>query len=213
MKNIDIENWKRKQQFEMFKEFELPHFNLCAEVDITKLLQVCKTRGISSFTAIVYLVAKASNDIDAFRMRIRGDNVVLHEKAHPSFTVLGDDDVFSYCTSEYFSEAAKFVQGTQAAIEEAKSNASLENPFGEDEYLYMSCLPWVKFTSVSHAMRLNPSDSIPRYSWGKYDKQGAKMVMPLSVQVHHAVVDGVHVGEFYQRVEASLDAVDQIFDF
>ncbi len=29
--------------------------------------------------------------------------------------------------------------------------------------------------------------------------------MPLSVQVNHALMDGVHVGRYYERVQAYLD--------
>mmetsp|Transcript_1661 Transcript_1661/g.2286 ORF Transcript_1661/g.2286 Transcript_1661/m.2286 type:complete len:110 (+) Transcript_1661:260-589(+) len=48
----------------------------------------------------------------------------------------------------------------------------------------------------------NPTDCVPRITWGKFfdDHRGRRM-MPLSVQVHHAIVDGRHVGEYFQLIE------------
>ena len=59
----------------------------------------------------------------------------------------------------------------------------------------------MSFTSFEHAMRNHPSDSIPRIVWGKFFEINGKMQMPLSVQVHHAVVDGRHVGKYFQKIE------------
>jgi len=34
--------------------------------------------------------------------------------------------------------------------------------------------------------------------------------MPLNVQVHHALMDGLHVGRFYAKVQDDLDAPDLV---
>jgi chloramphenicol O-acetyltransferase type A len=31
--------------------------------------------------------------------------------------------------------------------------------------------------------------------------------MPVAVDVHHALCDGVHVGRFFERFQANLDAI------
>lgn len=210
MKKIEIKTWHRRVPFEHFNRYESPHFNLVADVDIAKLLQSCKQHQISSYAAIIYLVSKVSNGIEEFRYRIRGDEVVLHDAAHPSFTVMAENDSFSYCSVPYSDSPTQFFADAARLMDEAKRNPSLASGTDDDHYLYMSCLPWVKFTSISHAMRLNPTDSIPRYSWGKYCPKGDTVLMPLSVQVHHALVDGVHVGQFYQQVEHYLQHPERL---
>lgn len=45
-----------------------------------------------------------------------------------------------------------------------------------------------------------PDDCIPRISWGKLDGQGTGWTVPVSLQVHHALVDGIHVGTFYDAL-------------
>jgi chloramphenicol O-acetyltransferase type A len=209
-KTIDLSTWARRSQFEHFNQYESPHFNVVADVDIGGLLRCCKSLNLSSYAAVIYLVSKVSNSIEEFRYRIRGDQVVLHDVVNPSFTVMAHDETFSYCSAPYHEQPSTFFALANERMERAKQKPTLDDGNDGDHYLYMSCLPWVKFTSVSHAMRINPTDSIPRYSWGKYSKEGDTVMMPLAVQVHHALADGLHVGQFFQRVEAYLQAPETL---
>ena len=74
-----------------------------------------------------------------------------------------------------------------------------------------TCLrKWVSFTSFMHALDLASVDSVPRFAWGKFFEEGALLKMPLSVQVHHALMDGIHVGRFYAKVQDYLYEPDSI---
>jgi chloramphenicol O-acetyltransferase type A len=53
-------------------------------------------------------------------------------------------------------------------------------------------------------MPLHLGDSIPRYAWGKFFQDGDSLKMPLCVEVHHALIDGAHVGKFYTAVQDYL---------
>jgi len=61
---------------------------------------------------------------------------------------------------------------------------------------------------VMHPMHLHPADSVPRIAWGKFFEDGEFLKMPLGVQVHHALVDGVHMGRFYEKVQDYLHHSD-----
>jgi len=55
-----------------------------------------------------------------------------------------------------------------------------------------------------YPLHLHPADSIPRFAWGKFFKEGRFLKMPLNVQAHHALMDGIHVGKFYEKVHGYL---------
>ena len=74
-----------------------------------------------------------------------------------------------------------------------------------DDLVYISCLPWFSFTSLTNEMDLNPDDSIPRITWGKYEQQGERLVLPYAVQLNHRLLDGWHLGQLVQGVQAFLD--------
>ena len=69
----------------------------------------------------------------------------------------------------------------------------------------MTAIPWVSFTSFMHPIDLDPVDSVPRFAWGKFFQDGALVKMPLSVQAHHALMDGVHLGRYYEKLQFYLD--------
>ena len=74
----------------------------------------------------------------------------------------------------------------------------------------MTSIPWVSFTSFIHPIHMNPVDSIPRIAWGKFFSKESRKKMPLSVQVHHALADGFHVGRYFNLVQEYLDEPDRL---
>jgi len=82
-----------------------------------------------------------------------------------------------------------------------QNNPSFEDEPGRDDYLFMSAVPWFSFKAIQHAMHYHPCDSVPRFTFGKYFKSGDAIKMPLSVQAHHALVNGKEVGEFIEFLQ------------
>lgn len=208
MKYIDIKTWPRRETYRFYGALDYPHFNVCADMDITALHRRCGRSGASLFKAILYGVSLAANSIDEFRYRIRKSGIVLHEAVHPSFTVLTQDNLFSFCEAEFIRDMTEFFRRTDDAVSYAKKNPYLKDEPERDDYLYVSSLPWVKFTSISHPIHMHPVDCIPRLSWGKFSSEGNRVVMPLSAQVHHGLADGFHVGQFFNRFQEWAEQVE-----
>lgn len=203
MKQIIFDNPHRQKHFQFFNSMNHPHFNITAPVCVDGLIQSCKANGISTHLAIVYLISRVANDIPQFRWRIRGSEVMAHDSVHPSFTVPTKvADVFSFCTVDYDADSEVFLKRADLVRKQMEQTPSFEDEAGRDDYLFLSSFPWVAFTAYQHAMQFHPHDSVPRISWGKIHEVDGRMMMPLSVQVHHAVVDGSHVGQFFEQVEA-----------
>ena len=201
MRQIDMQTWSRREHFHKFNSFDHPHFGMCADVDLTSFYQFVKRNDISINVAIIYIISRVSNEIPEFRHRIRGENVVEHEIVHPSATILTDDELFTFCPFEYVEEFSKFSASALEMIAYRKKHLTLKDEPGKDNSLFMSLIPWVSFTSFTHPMHLDPPDSVPRFAWGKFYKEGKVMKMPLDVQVHHALMDGIHLGKFFSEVQ------------
>lgn len=204
MRTIDMRTWSRKEHFEVYHAFDHPHFGMSANVDLTDFYPAFNQQSISINVAIVYVIARAANSIPEFRQRIRGNQVVEHEVVHPSTTILTDEDLFSYCTIEYSHDFRVFAPRAAEKIAQVQQNPTLEDEPGYDDLLFMTAIPWVSFTSFLHPLNLQPPDSVPRFAWGKFFNEGSLLKMPLGVQAHHALMDGVHVGRFYELMQEYL---------
>jgi len=204
MRIIDLKTWPRREHFEVFRTFDHPHFNMCANVDITTFFTFVKLHGLSFNLAIVYILTRTANAISEFRYRIRGEAMVEHEIVHPSSTIMGKEDVFSFCTMEYVEKFSDFTTRNSEKISDVQERPRL---LGEDQdrddLLFMTAIPWVSFTSFMHPLKL-PVDSIPRFAWGKFFKDSNTLKMPLSVQAHHALMDGLHMGRYFEKVQENF---------
>lgn len=205
MRIIRFDDPHRRRHFELFHGMDQPHFSITANVDVTALRQ---NRNLELTPTIVHCLTRAANEIPELRRRIRGDDVVEHDVVHPSFTVRTDvSDVFSFCEVPYSESITDFIADAVEKMKEMRSSPSLEDEPGRDDYLFMSAIPWVSFTAITHAMHYSPVDSVPRIAWGKIFQSGERALMPLSIQAHHALVDGLHVGRFFERAQSLFDEI------
>ena len=140
---------------------------------------------------------------------MKGHGVVEYNIVHPSITILADNDQFRFCSLRYVEAFADFAAGAKERIEQARNANSVWPESDRDDFLFMTSLPWIAFTAMVHPAPLDPPDSVPRFAWGKYEERDRRTTMPLNVQVHHALLDGVHVGRYFELVQDLLDTVDR----
>jgi chloramphenicol O-acetyltransferase type A len=212
MHYIDQKEWKRSKHFDFFKKFKNPYFNICTDIEITNTYSYTRKNKISIFTAVLFAVMKTCNYFEEFRYRIENDRIKVHKLIHPGITILSDNDVYYTCTFDYKERFKEFLEEYNNAIDRAKKEFLLDEKQKErDDLVFISSLPWMTFTSVTNPMDGNPLDSIPRFIVGKLYKREGKILMPISVQVNHCLMDGVHVAKFFFKLTDSLKEPEKLF--
>jgi chloramphenicol O-acetyltransferase type A len=185
---------------------DYPHYNICVNIDITNFLAKIKEKKIPFYYAMIYAATYALNQVEEFRYRIRGEQVVLHDIIHPSFTDMSNDtDLFKMVTVDMEKSILDFIK---KAIEKSRNQTDyfvIKDVEGRDDLTYITCIPWVSFTHLSHTISFNKDDSIPRLAWGKYFNEGDKILLPFSVQAHHSFVDGIHMGKYIDCLQEYLN--------
>jgi chloramphenicol O-acetyltransferase type A len=209
MRTIGLEGWPRKEHYQFFQKFDYPYFSLCVDMDISAFLPQIKESKISFTAAMMYLIARVANNIPEFRQRVREGDPIEYPVVHPSATILSQNNLFTFCTVRYDPDFEQFIRAAEREIALVKEQPGLEEKIQNDSMLFMSSIPWVSFTSFQHPLKLNPADSVPRFAWGKYQREGEAVKMPLSVQGHHALMDGLHAGQFYMGFQELLDQPEQ----
>ncbi|MBJ2175836.1 hypothetical protein JBL43_16400 [Aureibaculum sp. A20] len=206
MKIIDIENWDRKSQYNFFKNYEDPFFNITATLDITNLYRFCKAQNLSFFIAGLYVANKAMNQIPEFKLRLDNGKVLAFDEIAISSTVLNDDDTFSFCHFKSFSSIKEFVENGLKGIENLKNGNVDIAEVNRIDVIHSTTIPWVSITGFKHARNGNEKEiGIPKIVFGKYYNQDNRKIMPFSVEVHHALMDGIHVGLLYEKMQQIID--------
>jgi len=201
---LDIESWARRDLFEFFRGYEKPHFNICTQVDVTSLLGLLRDRpGVSVSLAYLYFALRAANEIEPFRYRLKDGQVMVYDVINGGTTVLLPNESFSYAYFDYVEDFEKFLLGGAQSIKKVQAEGLLK-PTMRDDLIYFTVLPWVSFSSFAHARTPGRGESVPRIAFGKFTSENKRTRLPISVEVHHALMDGLHVGRFLARLEEML---------
>jgi chloramphenicol O-acetyltransferase type A len=212
IRTLDIERWARRDAYAFFRTFDKPFFNVCVRLDVAPLKAALEAAAAPGGVTLAcyFLALKFANAHEPFRLRLSGDAVQVHERVDGCTTVLKDDgDSFGFADLDYQPDAIEFMRAARTSIERSRTaTAPFEPKPGDVARIYFTSLPWLHFTSFSHARRWARDgardDSIPRLAFGRAERDGSRLWMPMSVEVHHALMDGVHVGRFVQDIEAAL---------
>lgn len=204
---LDIEHWPRKEHFHFFRKFEEPFFGITVTVDCTKAYEAAKMRGASFFIYYLHKTMAAVNAVEPFRYRISGDDIVIYDKIDASPTISREDGSFGFSLVEYHPDFNTFSENALIEIERIKNTAGLfTRSFDVDNIIHFSAIPWVDFTSLSHARSFAFADSCPKISFGKMTtSDNGKRTMPMSVHVHHGLMDGLHIGQFIDFFQGEMD--------
>lgn len=206
---LDLATWPRRELFEFYRNYDKPYFNVCLRLDVTSLLkELRKHPGVSVALTYHYIALKAANEIEQFRYRLRGDRVLVHEVINGGTTLMLPNETFTLVYFDYADTFAEFIGPAQRAVEEMKNDGSFRPRHEDDARIHCTTLPWIAFTSFSHARNWGREDSVPKISFGKFTREGDHTLMPFSVEVHHALVDGLHVGRYVARIEEMLSQPD-----
>ena len=208
MKIINIKNWTRKTIFNFYKNFNIPRYQVTVEINIKKYYDYLKLNQIPIYFGIMHLILSEMNQIDNFKYRIKDDDVILHDTLHPSFTDrIGDGDTFKIVTGTYAKDLKTFCDlAKQASLEQGDKFIDYRDELRSD-LVYVSSFPWAKYTQVSNATMTDASDAVQRILWGKFEKKDDQMLMPLTIEVHHALVDGYHLGLLIQNFETTISKI------
>lgn len=204
-KLIDIDNWNRREHFQFFSKFEEPFFGVTIKVDCTTAYKKAKEKGVSFFLYYLYRALKAANEVENFRYRIIENKVYDFSSVNASPTINRPDGTFGFAYMDYFENEKQFHEKALQQIENVKNTNNLLPAVSGENVIHFSAIPWLDFTSISHARSFSHPDSCPKISFGKMTENYGVKKMPVSIHGHHALMDGYHLGLFVDKFQNLLN--------
>ena len=205
---LNLDKWPRKEHFQFFSKFEEPFFGVVVEIDCTKAYERSKALGVSFFIYYLHKTLVAVNHTEAFRYRIEGEQVYVYDAVHASATISREDGSFGFSLMEYDPDFDHFQKNVLIEVDRVKNTLGLfTRTFEMENLIHFSAIPWVDFTSLSHARSYTFPDSCPKISFSKMIVcESGKRHMKMAVHVHHGLMDGLHVGQFVDSLQAAMNS-------
>lgn len=196
-----MENFeKRRDRFELFDSMESPALNITFKLEVKDFRPFCKEKGYPPFHFFLYYLFKALMNVENFRYRIYQGEVILIDRLIPSYTILNEENIFNFTRFEFSEDVDEFIKRSLSAKEESMRTRELIHSASDvsvrelKDYVFITSLPWIDFTSIQHPVGKFKSADVPSLAWGKFTTlPDEKISMPFSVQAHHGFVDGYHI--------------------
>lgn len=208
MKILDIENWKRKEHYEFFSKMASPYFGITAEVDCTKAYEKTKEKGISFFSYYLHKSMITVNSVEELKLRIIDNQVVLFDTIHAGATIGRNDGTFGFIFANFSNDFEEFNSEIQKEIKAVHQSTGLRlnNDDIKKNLIRHSTLPWTTFTSLLHPTNFDRTESVPKITFGKFSIRNGKKYLPVSVEAHHGLADGLHLSQYFNEFQKQLDS-------
>ena len=203
VEKVKIDDWERKNQYIFFSNFINPYASVTSVIDVDKLVNYSKSNNLSFYGLMSFMILKTINSIDEFKYVLENNEVYKYDKINMTFAVLMKNKKLNFSRTVEFDEFTNFINNFNFAKNEAEN--SLEIPYTkENNKIYVTCTPWMRFTSIENPINYCKADSIPRICWGKYFMTDSGYNIDLSIQVNHAFQDGYHLGLFFNTLQQNI---------
>ena len=195
---IDLNHWNRLSKFRYYRQFENQLFNITLQANAEALYRFARQNRHSFFLITLFAILKALNQVPQMRQRITEDERVIEFEHVAALTpIMTPEEEFNMALTEYADCFHDFLLQAMPAVEEAKMGKFNPDTRKRNDYICASCVPWYGFSALSQAA-LSLKQSIVILAWGKMDD---RFMIPISLQLNHALVDGIHVGHFLKFTE------------
>lgn len=218
-RRVDPSQGPRAPAFAFYRDAAQPRWGLTTRVDVARL-RAClpawreAVPGLTAFVAYHHALLRAVDEVPALRQRLTPDGGVLewaHADASP--TVLREDDSYALSRLVYAPLLRDFAPPALSAVNAARqvgADWGLRDGQGAAT-LHTTVLPLVAFSDFTHARRGGFDDATPALALGRFTPEGPHCWLPLNLSVHHALVDGLHVGRCIQALETLLAAPEALW--
>ena len=203
-KKIDKENWGRKEYFEHYFSDVPCTYSITVKLDITRI----KEKKQKLYPTMLYYLATVINRHAEFRTAINENGELgIYSEMIPCYTVFHKDtETFSNLWTEYKANLDDFC----AAYEEdmlkyGKQPGITGIPNIPSNSFTVSMLPWATFKGFNLNLQKGYNYLIPIFTIGKYYQKNERIMIPISIQVHHAVCDGFHVCRFTNELQELIN--------
>lgn len=199
---INMNTWDRKECFNHFFNNAKCTYSITVNIDITKLYNYIKTNKLRLYPTFTWVVSKVINNHQEFKMAFDEEGKLgFFDEIGPSYSVLNDktkvmSDLYTPFNDEFFD----FYKDMENALNSYKQDTNFTTEF-QRNFFIVSCLPWFNYTSFNVNNEGSSPFLFPMVTWGKFFEEGNKILMPVTIQVHHAVADGYHCSLFFSEVK------------
>lgn len=202
---IDKNTWPRKEYFEHYYSNVPCTYSMTVKLDITRI----KEKHQKLYPTMLYYLTTVVNRHSEFRTAFNENHELgIYSEMSPCYTIFHKDtETFSNLWTTYTPDFKKFCIAYENDLQQFGNQKGLTGkPNVPSNCFPVSMIPWTTFESFNLNLQKGYNYFIPIFTMGKYYEENRKVILPLSIQVHHAVCDGFHVCRFINELQELINS-------
>ena len=201
---IDKEKWERTEYFENYF-YNVPcTYSMTVKLDITSIVE----KQVPLYPAMLYYLTTVVNRHVEFRTAFNENNELgIYSEMLPCYTVFHKDtETFSNIWTAYTENFEEFcVAYENDKLQYGNQNGMIAKPNVPSNYFNVSMIPWATFEGFNLNLQKGYDYLKPIFTIGKYYQESGRTMIPLAIQVHHAVCDGFHICRFVNELQELIN--------
>lgn len=203
-KKINRSTWKREEYFNHYLHNIPCTYSMTVQLNITRL----REQKLSLYPTMLYLLTNVVNRHEEFRTSLdENGDVGVYDYLNPCYTIFNkENEIFSNIWTTYSNDYLEFCAEYEKDIKKYGSiERMIAKPDVPSNTFPVSMIPWANFEGFNLNLQKGYKYLLPIFTIGKFKLADGQYLLPLAIQVHHAVCDGFHLSRFINELQEMLD--------
>lgn len=203
---IDMQKLDRADYFYYFMSVGTT-IEFTAKVDVTEVLKKCHKKALNFQAVILYRLYKVINKIENFKYDILNDKLIKWDKIVPTFSSMNKESKLFFTLYADMQDECDCYNAHYKKVVEEYANSTTIVPQGKlpENVFNVSCIPWLHFEHFSSNSKSMENKIVKMITLGKYEQENNRYILPITIQISHAIADGYHVALFFERLQEELN--------
>ena len=201
---INPKDTNRATAFELWMKSPMPMVTLTKTLDVTRLYQVGRRRGLKFNMLLCWCIGKAASGLEEFYMLPQNGKLYKYDRLAINVIVNNCNGGINSCDIPYTDNLQQFCHDYQKLT--TKAERERQSTFLDDHMVVgTSAMTATELDSIVN--QYTDQFCNPMVMWGRYRKKWLKVTLPISFQFHHAQMDGGHAAHFLEELQHVIKSI------
>ena len=202
-KEVNPKETSRAQAFELWMKAPNPMVTFFKTIDVTRLVNVSKRKGLKFNMLLDYCIGRAAASIKEFYLLPVGEQLMQYDSIAVNTIVRNKMGEVSSCDILYLEDLDEFNrQYLKNTTQVAETCQDLDL---SDNCMVIGTSAIVD-TEIDGAVGMYSGIfNNPFIIWGRYKREWFRYYLPISFQFHHTQMDGAHAGRFLANLQEEIN--------
>jgi chloramphenicol O-acetyltransferase type A len=192
----------RAWAFQMWMKSPVPMVTLTKTFDVTRLCKVCRRNGLKFNKLLCWCMGRAASRIDEFYLLPKDGKLYKFDRLAINVIVDNAKGGISTCDVPYSDDFQQFSRDYDTIT--LKCSATCQE-ICDDEAMILGTSAVTGTELDSLVNQYNGIYNNPFLAWGRYRKHWFSVKLPISMQFHHAQMDGGHAAQFLESLQHTIN--------